>query len=157
MRKIEVVLGTGIGIVAATLVIYIATLLQPPKISDTVATKEMTDYEIMQRASDLGMIFFDDSYVFVDGNMSEEEVKNIAESVEKTPVVAEEYVEIQVKSGYNSLDVANMLKEKGLVNDAEEFNRYLIINDADRYIRTGTHLLRKGSTEQELLNALTGR
>lgn len=157
MRKIEVVLGTGIGIVVATLVIYIATLLQPTKISSTTDTVEMTDYEIMQRASDLGMIFFDDSYVFVDDSMSEEEIKSISESSEKTPVVAEEYVEVQVTNGHNSLDVAKILEEKGLVDNAEEFNRYLIVNGADRYIRTGTHLLRKGSTEQELLNALTGR
>lgn len=157
MRKIEVVLGTGIGIVVATLVIYIATLLQPVKTLDTVSNVEMTDYEIMQRASELGMIFFDDSYVFVDSSMSEEEKQNIAENLEKTPVVAEDYVEIQVNDGHNSLDVAKMLQEKGLVENAEEFNRYLIVNNADRYIRSGTHLLRKGSTEQELLNALTGR
>lgn len=66
-----------------------------------------------------------------------------------------EEITFTVKSGMSSGQVAALLVEKGLVDNAEDFNKYIVKVGKASIIRVGTYTLPKDTTYQEIVIKLT--
>ena len=68
-----------------------------------------------------------------------------------------EYVSIQIAQGDFSDEVCSSLKKAGLIEDAADFNQYLVSNQMDGRLRVGTHQVPKGATYEEIAEILCGK
>lgn len=68
-----------------------------------------------------------------------------------------ENISVDVISGMDSGSVSKLLYAAGVVNDAAEFDRYLVNNNYANKIRTGNYVIPKGSSYDEIAKILTGR
>ncbi len=68
----------------------------------------------------------------------------------------EDSVTFQVRGGESSETVGANLYKAGLVDNPNDFNRYLMENGYDRRIQVGSHRIRKGSSYEVVARALTG-
>ncbi len=68
---------------------------------------------------------------------------------------ADALVQIEVSDGQFSDSVCQMLQEAGLIEDAADFNNYLVDNHYDHSIFPGTYEIPNGSTYEELAALLT--
>lgn len=66
------------------------------------------------------------------------------------------YVSIDVGEGEFSDQISAKLKEAGLIEDAEEFNRFLIDSGIDDLIYIGTYRIPKGASYEEIAGILRG-
>lgn len=64
-------------------------------------------------------------------------------------------VVITVNSGESSISVANKMVHAGLINDASQFDSYLVLSGYDRKLVVGSHPIPKGSTASEMGEILT--
>lgn len=60
-----------------------------------------------------------------------------------------------VKSGMSSGMVSELLKEVGLVDDADDFNNYIEKSGKASIIRVGTYTMPKGSSYKEIVTKIT--
>ena len=68
-----------------------------------------------------------------------------------------ENVSITIKSGEVCRQIAQKLKDEGLVQDAEDFRKYMQEHNYAKYIRVGTFTLKKGMSYAEIAQVLTKR
>jgi Predicted periplasmic solute-binding protein len=73
----------------------------------------------------------------------------------KPTVTPEGSVEIIITSGESSYTVSKALMEAGLVEDASDFDRYLVDNGYSRRISTGTYEIPLDSTQEEIAKIIT--
>jgi len=66
-------------------------------------------------------------------------------------------IAFSVKSGMSSGQVAKLLLEKGLIDDSEKFNRYIVKVRKASIIRVGEYTLPKGSNYDEIIAVITTR
>lgn len=78
------------------------------------------------------------------------------EAVKETEATTE-VVEITIAGGSSSYTVSKQLQEKQLVEDAGEFDKYLISNGYSRSIRVGTHDIPMGATWEEIAKIISGK
>lgn len=69
----------------------------------------------------------------------------------------EEFVVITVNGGDGSGTVSKRVFEAGLVDDAEEFDRFLCSNGYDNSIKVGNHEVPKNATWEEIANILCSK
>ncbi len=67
------------------------------------------------------------------------------------------YVTITVSDGMMARDIAEELYARGMVDDAEEFRKYLGSTGRASYIHNGDYQLPVGSTYEQIANILIGR
>lgn len=168
------ILGLGSGIILCSLIVYIALLLTKTQVP------EFTDEYIVERAVQLGMVMpsveEDKENLNLEENRditekdsinSNDEINENIDTVEDNTtnvdeknyeVVSEEevYVTFVVKAGNSSYQVSKTLFEKGLIDDENAFNQYLINNNINTKIRTGTYRIKKDSSYGEIAGYLTG-
>ncbi|MDF2485638.1 MAG: hypothetical protein K0R46_1806 [Herbinix sp.] len=70
---------------------------------------------------------------------------------------AGELVTFQVVAGMSSGKVAALLVDKGLVKDAEDFNKYIVKVGKASIIRVGTYTLPKGASYEEIMIMITSK
>lgn len=70
---------------------------------------------------------------------------------------SDEMVEFTIKRGEYCRKIAENLYKMGLVDDAEEFRKYMQDNDYDNTIMVGTFHLKQGMTYQEIAKVLTSK
>ncbi|SOC12660.1 endolytic transglycosylase MltG [Pseudobutyrivibrio ruminis] len=166
--------GIGIGVIFATLVLSISFYFGRTDFS----SKEMTDEEIIEEATELGMVMPEDE-------ASEEETKDetseedaaapeeqpteevAPEETEETdaenePVVESsestvKYIPFTVNSGESSDTVAANLYKAGLVDSASEFNDYMNTLGVDNRIQSGTFYVRADSTYDDIIVLLVNK
>ena len=63
-------------------------------------------------------------------------------------------VEVAVIPGDYSDDVAAKLKEAGLIDDAEAFNKYLVKHKYDSLVQPGNYVIKKGSSYKAIAKLL---
>ena len=68
-----------------------------------------------------------------------------------------EYVTLNITSGMSSNKVADELQKSGVVESGYDLNMYLYNNGYENKIRVGTYSIRKGSSYQEIAEAITTR
>ena len=66
-------------------------------------------------------------------------------------------VVITVRHGDSSVKVSRMVEEAGLVESAQDFDRYLCANGYDKRLSVGTHEIPAGAGYEEIAKILTGR
>lgn len=165
--------GLGTGIVFAAIIFVIAY---------NGKGNQLSDDEIIKRAKSLGMVEADDQIgmLIEEQNKSTEQTSQSASqkddkkteqpaSLEDDKDVAEattehkeesteiEEFELVVNSGTSSYPVCQQLESFGLIDNAEEFDNYLIENGYANRISVGTHILRKGMTKEEIAIAISDK
>ncbi len=84
-----------------------------------------------------------------------DEVAGRAEEVAQEAPAAGSVVTFQVKSGDSSVAVARRAQEAGLVESAEEFDRFLCQNGYDKRISVGSYEIPKNATQKEIADKIT--
>jgi hypothetical protein len=64
-------------------------------------------------------------------------------------------ISFNIESGMSSGKVAELLEEKGLIDDADEFNTYIVKKGKASVIKIGTYTLPKGSTYGDIISEIT--
>ncbi len=171
--------GIGIGVIFATLVLTISFYFGRTAFS----SKEMTDEEIIEKATELGMVMPEDEASEDQDNEEEttvegedvtseeqpteevapEETEETEETnVENEPVVESsestvKYIPFTVNSGESSDTVASNLYKAGLVDSASEFNDYMNTLGVDNRIQSGTFYVRADSTYDDIIVLLVNK
>ncbi len=86
---------------------------------------------------------------------SDEEESN--DTDEETDPADEETITFTVRSGASSDSISRKLKQAGMIEDANEFDNYLISNGYSGRIRVGTYELKKGMTFEEIARIISSR
>jgi hypothetical protein len=76
------------------------------------------------------------------------------ETNEEAPAVVNQTI-FSIEAGMNSKDIAAELKVLEIIEDEREFERYLLDQEVDRYLRTGRYRLDSGMSFQEIVTVLT--
>ena len=163
--------GLGIGIMVTAVILSVAFGSRKETLSDR---------EIMERASELGM-------VSENGSLAEMEKKENAETPEELqatpeatpkatpeatpkatpeaapaapdvtePVQAAKTVVIEVKSGEGSYTVCQKLEKEGLISSASDFDTYLCSNGYDRKLRVGSHEIPADAEPERIARIMCG-
>ncbi|MCR5747164.1 MAG: endolytic transglycosylase MltG [Lachnospiraceae bacterium] len=64
-------------------------------------------------------------------------------------------VVINISSGDSSISVANKLLKAGLINDAKQFDTYLVLSGYDRKLVVGSHTIPSGASAEDMAEILT--
>jgi hypothetical protein len=165
--------GIGIGVIFATLLLSISFYFG----GNDFSSKEMTDEEIIEKATELGMVMPEDSEEdeATDETSSEEETEATSDATteeenateeetvpEYEPVVESsettvKYVPFTVNSGESSDTVAANLYKAGLVDSASEFNDYMNTLGVDNRIQSGTFYVKADSTYDDIIVLLVNK
>ncbi|MBR6401745.1 MAG: hypothetical protein IKS48_00010 [Eubacterium sp.] len=84
-----------------------------------------------------------------------EEKTTEAKTEATTEQTSDEVVTITVEPGMGSEDVAALLKDAGLIDDAAAFDQWLIDNGYESRLSVGSFEIMRGSTNEEIAKALT--
>lgn len=170
--------GLGAGIVFSAIIFVIAYNSKGTEISDE---------EIIRRAKNLGMTESQDQIGALLEERTDEQTSQGKEEAEQknteqktkedtkttetgtknsdtgqtekptTEEVKQESVELVVTSGMSSYPVCQKLQELGLIDNAEEFDDFLIEKGYASKISVGTHTLKKGMTKEEIAYAISDK
>ncbi len=145
LYKKHLILGIGIGIFLSSLVFFSTLKFNSAKAN---LTAEIDDDYIIEKATDMGMIFFDSI------NFSNE--KSVDESTESSnAITSDNYVYIYIPKNSTAVEVADALEKEGLIEDKVVFTNYLIDANLTRKLHFGTFLIAKDATDEEIVNMLT--
>jgi hypothetical protein len=166
--------GAGIALIVISLIWMI---------SSAFSTTSMSKSQIESEAKKLGMVYPDEKGTIAD-NMESEDDKNSEDNTaaqanatgtdanntdanatdanangtdtngEAAPV---ETVEFTISRGETSSIISSHLQEQGIVDNAEAFDKFLTLSNDDNFLQPGTYTITKGSTFEEIANALMGK
>ena len=166
--------GMGIGITFATLLLTISFYFG----RDALTKERLTDAEIIERATALGMTMPEDE-IKVESEVSDEDKdsEEKAKTDEKTDSIEEDsnetieeeivptaavdetktYVPFSIKGGQSSEIVCSNLEKAGLIDDADKFNKYLNELDVDNLVKSGTFYIQQGSSYDDIVALLVNK
>lgn len=78
-------------------------------------------------------------------------------STDSSEISMTEPVSILISGSQSSESVASKLESAGLVDDASDFNNYLVKNGYDTRLQDGTFQIVPGATYEDIAKALTGK
>ena len=168
--------GAGIGLIVASVILMIAF---------SKHNKRLTDDEIIARAKELGMVMEDSNVDNTKDSSKDNQDNNEDSSNADNPddntgdnndgdndntgdndnnnesgddnneEKDHTLVEFVIRNGEFSDVVSNHLYEKGLIDDPVKFNEWLMANRFDKQLETGTFMIPKNSTYEEIVKILT--
>ena len=165
--------GLGIGMAVTALILGISFSGRQGQEAQT-----LTDEQIRERASELGMVDSSELTLAALQNSAQpqttmepevtEEPKPTTEPENTTEPEATEELElttapeqsqttITIKKGSDSGSVSRMFYEAGLVENAKAFDNYLCNNGYSRSINPGTYEIVPGTSEEEIAKIITGK
>ena len=155
--------GLGVGIVFASLIFFM--------VYKENATPKMSDKQIIERAKELGMVEEGSSIEDILHTSATSEApenidtasttekateeKQTTEATTENTTETTEKVSITVERGATSYTVCQKLQELGIIEDAAEYDNYLIENGYASRIRVGTHELTKGMDYHAIAEAIS--
>ena len=169
--------GIGIGVIVATLIMTVSSVIHNNNLSDEVIIKEALKLGMIMPESTEGKDSLwgekdtestqssqnDDSQSIEDtqsentqateNTQSPEDTQSVedTQSAEDTQMVVDENMGvITVEDGDAARHVSEKLKAAGIIENAEEFRAYLSNNGYASRIRNGTYVIPKGSTYEEI-------
>ena len=167
--------GAGIALIIMSLIWMI---------SSAFSTTTMSKSQIESEAKKLGMVYPDEKGTIADKMESENDKNsedNAADNATGTDANATdanaidanatdangtdtngdgapvETVEFTISRGETSSIISNHLQEQGIVDNAEAFDKFLTLSNDDNFLQPGTYTITKGSTFEEIANALMGK
>ncbi len=177
-------LGLGSGIIICALIMYIALLLtdvnnENVDMSDEYVVSRAVelgmifpDEIIMEYDSENDLqseeveldveleleleLELDESY---DSELTRnvEEMNTSSAEIHLTQNIDNGFVTFTVPAGSSSYAVSKTLYENDLIDNEDSFNQYLINNNINTKIRTGTFKIKKGSSYSDIAGYLTGQ
>ena len=171
--------GLGIGMAVTALILGISFSGRQGQEAQT-----LTDEQIRERASELGMVDSSELTLAALQNSAqpqttmEPEVTEESETMTKPEVTAEpemttkpeateepelitapeqSQTTITIKKGSDSGSVSRVLYEAGLVENAKAFDNYLCNNGYSRSINPGIYEIAPGTSEEEIAKIITGK
>ena len=181
MRIKYYIRGIGIGIIFATLVLTISFYFG----KGSFAKEKLSDEEIIERATELGMVMEATTEEGTDEGTdenAEENPEEVAEesdegNTEKEATVTAEaapqiedvassdseeaetitYVPFTVRGGESSEIVSENLKKAGLIDSVDDFNKYLSKIKVDNLIQSGTFYVKQGSSYDDIAALLVNK
>ena len=181
MRIKYYIRGIGIGIIFATLVLTISFYFG----KGSFEKEKLSDEEIIERATELGMVMEATSEEGNDEGTeenTEENPEEVAEesdesNTEKEATVTAEaapqiediassdseeaetitYVPFTVRGGESSEIVSENLKKAGLIDSVDDFNKYLSKIKVDNLIQSGTFYVKQGSSYDDIAALLVNK
>lgn len=161
--------GVGVGIIFSSIVFLVAY--------QGAAADKMTEEEIIKEAEKLGMVTEEDPLGDLlttqsdkkktenenttseeEEGTSEEDSTDESQAEQTTEITTEnetaKEVTITIKKGTTSYTVCQNLQKMGLIEDADEFDKYLIKNGYAKRIRVGEHTLKIGMEYQDIAEAI---
>lgn len=134
--------GFGLGIILTMVIMMIIT---------HSSRQELSNAEIIEKAEKLGMQMAEQNSE--SEKVPEKELEKETETETETdsvPAPVVENISIVVNQGDSSDAVAGKLQSAGLVENAKAFNQFLIERKYDGILLTGTFVIPKGSTTEEI-------
>lgn len=162
--------GIGIGVLFSAIIFLVAY--------QTIPQKKPTDAEIIKMAKELGMVEENDTLGKLIENNSEEtstekvtteqttkteqdvttEQESTKQSTADVPKTTEVTTyEITVAAGSSSYPVCQQLEQLGLIDNAQAYDDYLIEHGYASKISVGTHILKKGMSDEEIAIAISDK
>lgn len=132
-----IILGIGIGILLTNTVYSFYSKTE---------SKDYTQEEIIEKAKELGMVFLKDA-IKVDNTDENEWDK------EEKP----KEVQIVIEKGDVLDKIANNLYTAGLIDEVDEFKKYVYDRDLESKFRVGTYTLEAGIEYEEIIDILQKR
>ncbi|GMQ60507.1 hypothetical protein AN1V17_49070 [Vallitalea sediminicola] len=115
--------------------------------------EKLTDDEIIDRATKLGMVF--EETIEKDGD-EEVRIEGIERLTENEQASQEsDTVKIDINYGMGSEEVAKILFDNKIVDNAQEFDNYLMKNKFAHRIKIGTYEFKLNSTYEEVMKIFT--
>ncbi|TCT15071.1 hypothetical protein EDC18_104221 [Natranaerovirga pectinivora] len=108
-------------------------------------SRNYTDDEIIEQAKNLGMIFPTDSN---DNDINET-------IINEDDQIIEEDVIVRINYGMTSQEVSNLLFEKGIIEDSEDFHWYIIQQNLTKKIVAGRYPLNINLDYDTILEMIT--
>lgn len=171
--------GMGMGIIFATLVMTVSSVIHNNNLSDEKIIKEATKLGMVmpeetestqgglwsknEDVSTEGTEDSSESVETVDGteNTSEDATETTTENAESGEQVVGEngvtYIIINVYPGDTARLIAERLYENGLVDDAESFRKYLGQTGQANRLHVGEFMVPIGATYEQIFDILMGR
>ncbi len=134
--------GFGLGIILTMVIMMIIT---------HSSRQELSNAEIIEKAEKLGMQMAEQNSE--SEKVPEKELEKETETETETdsvPAPVVENISIVVNQGDSSDAVAGKLQSAGLVENAKAFNQFLIERKYDGILLTGTFVIPKGATTEEI-------
>lgn len=133
---------------------------------------DLGENEIIERARDLGMVLLKES-IELGEEAKEDKVDELEKTIKKLEEELNELEEIEVEepedenipeekevvisSGSNLTEVAKQLYDMDLIDDEEEFIKFVIRENLSRKIITGKYKINNNSSYSEIIYTLTDR
>lgn len=80
---------------------------------------------------------------------------NVSQSSNSAPTDASQVVDVVIEGGSGSYEIASIMKSKGLVDDADAFNDYMIARGYDEKVNAGTYQIKIGATYEQIARTIT--
>lgn len=173
--------GAGIGIIATTLIFTIAnavTSSNENKISEkeqpttessvlaytqkdtqsetTVSSEETTQQQITQETIQETTQETTQSETIQTEALTEEQTEPPVQT-KAAIYLPDDEVQIEIGSGYNATQVADMLLEAGIISDREGFIGYMVETGNSVKMIAGTHIVKKNDSFENLAAVITSR
>ncbi len=148
MYKKHIVLGIGIGVFLSSLIFLISFMVYKYTVVDNLVNIDYSDDYIVEKATDMGMIFFDRidfQKPVIDDNGTQE----------SAVIDPEEYIYVTIPKDATAIEISEILEDAGLVDDKISFTNYIIDENLSRNLQFGDFLIKKGKSYSELLEVLT--
>ncbi|MGN0344829.1 MAG: hypothetical protein ACI4EC_07710 [Lachnospiraceae bacterium] len=176
--------GIGIGVIVTTVILMIAFAVH--------REQPLTDDEIRERASELGMVMpqdlpasdkLSDTEPSVQSGDMQQEIEDLPEADGKSSAGASdgktkndeddsdtsvkekeedktqseiiEQAEISIVGGEYSDDVCKKLKKAGIIEDADDFNKYLAEGGYDNLIQPGNYVIPLDADYDSIIKLIT--
>lgn len=171
--------GAGIGIIFTTIVMAVSSSVHKNNISDEYIIKEAQKLGmVMKESQDTGNGLFGNSQETEESEVTEESqdtensqvteedtslnTEGVSSELENdTPTESESeeivYATVVVNGGDSAKQVADKVKEAGLVENAEEFRLYMRDHGYAYTLLVGSHEIPMGADYEEICKILTTR
>lgn len=174
MRSKYFLRGMGVGILVTVIIFAVSLVFYEPTLSDE---------EIIEKAKALGMETSEETITKEDSQTKDEETSNETDGEKQSTDTSadedesnesesqddnsnsnetasessssSERVTFVVTPGEGSSKICENLYHAGLIDDPNTFNQFLEDNGYDKTISTGSYEIPKGSTYEEIANAIS--
>lgn len=134
-----ILFGVGIGIIVTSVFFF----LKP-----NVKYKEYTNEEIIEKATELGMVTIKES-------LNTNRKENIEK--EETQTKTQKEIKFTVSSGQPLVEIANNLFKSGIIEDKEEFIQFVKDNNMDKRLLPGDYVLKSNLSYTTIMKILSSK
>lgn len=157
MYKKHLILGIGIGIFISCTVFLITIFVSNSSVKTEEKFAEYSDEYVIDRATEMGMIFFDKVY-FEKKNAEIQDASSTesADGEENKPIILnpEDYLYVTIPKNCTAIEVSSILEDAGVISDKVEFTNYIISANLQRKLHFGDFLFPKNATNKEIVDML---